>query len=573
MFRRLSIFLSISIALLACAEEREERVVPEQTRYDLLIRNGTVYDGTGGEPFVADIAVVADRIAAIGSKLGSAEVEIDASGLAVAPGFINVLSWANASLIEDGRSMSDIRQGVTLEVMGEGWSMGPLDEQMKRDALDQQADIRFDIDWTTLGEYLQFLQDRGVSTNVASFVGATTLRIHELGYADRAPSAEELARMQGLVRTAMEEGALGVGSSLIYAPGFYATTDELVALCAVAAEYGGRYISHIRSEGTTLLEALDELLEIARRARIGAEIYHLKASGEQNWDKLESVFERIEEARAEGLDITADMYTYTAGATELTAAMPPWVQEGGLDAWVERLKDPAIRERLQLEMTTPTDRWESLYLDAGGAENVILIGFKNPALKDLTGKTVAEIAEQRGVSPEVALMDLVIEDHSPISAVYFLMSEANVRKKIAQPWMSFGSDEASLAPEGAFLKFNLHPRAYGNFARLLGRYVREERILSLAEAIRRLTSLPAKNLKLRDRGALEEGFFADVVVFDPAQIQDHATYAEPHRLATGVKHVFVNGEAVLRDGAHTGATPGRFVRGPGWRGGDVPRTP
>ena len=364
----------------------------------------------------------------------------------------------------------------------------------------------------------------------------------------------------------MQEGALGVGSSLIYAPGFYAGTDELVALSAVAAEYGGRYISHIRSEGNTLLEAIEELIEIARRAEIGAEIYHLKASGERNWSKLESVFERIERARAEGLDITADMYTYTAGATELTAAMPPWVQEGGLDAWIERLKDPAIRKRLQLEMTTPTNAWESLYLDAGGAENVILIGFRNPQLKHLTRKTVAEVAKLRGTSPEAAMMDLVIEDHSAVAAVYFVMSEANVRAKIAQPWMSFCSDEASLLPEGAFLEFNPHPRAYGNFARLLGRYVRDEGIISLEEAIRRLTSLPAKNLKIRERGLLKAGYFADIVALDPAAIQDHASYDEPHRLSTGVAHVFVNGEAVLRDGKHTGATPGRFVRGPGWIG-------
>jgi N-acyl-D-amino-acid deacylase len=539
-------------------------VAPAQPRYDLLIRNGTLYDGSGGEPFVADIAVSGDRIVTIGSDLGSAVSEVDATGLAVAPGFINVLSWANTTLIVDGRSVSDIRQGVTLEVMGEGWSMGPLTAGMKREMLEQQGDIRFDIEWTTLGEYLQFLQDRGVSTNVASFVGATTLRIHELGYEDRPPTAEELVRMQELVRSAMQEGALGVGSSLIYAPGFYAGTEELVALSSVAAEYGGRYISHIRSEGNTLLEAIGELIEIARRAEIGAEIYHLKASGERNWSKLESVFERIERARAEGLDITADMYTYTAGATELTAAMPPWVQEGGLDAWIERLKDPAIRKRLQLEMTTPTDAWESLYLDAGGAENVILIGFRNPQLKHLTGKTVAEAAELRGTSPEAAMMDLVIEDHSAVAAVYFVMSEANVRAKIAQPWMSFCSDEASLLPEGVFLEFNPHPRAYGNFARLLGRYVRDEGIISLEEAIRRLTSLPAMNLKIRERGLLKAGYFADIVAFDPVAIQDHASYDEPHRLSTGVAHVFVNGEAVLRDGKHTGATPGRFVRGPGW---------
>jgi len=564
MLNRSSTFVLLLLALLACSGSSPEAVAPEQARYDLLIRNGTLYDGRGGDPFVADLAVIGDRIVAIGCGLASGRFEVDASGLAVAPGFINMLSWAGTTLIEDGRSLSDIRQGVTLEVMGEGWSMGPLNERMKQELREQQGDIRFDIDWTTLGQYLQYLEDRGVSTNVASFVGATTVRIHELGYEDRAPDADELERMQDLVGAAMRDGALGVGSSLIYAPGFYADTDELVALSEVAAGYGGRYISHIRSEGSRLLEAVDELIEIARRAKIGAEIYHLKASGERNWDKLERVFERIERARAEGLDITADMYPYTAAATELTAAMPPWVQEGGLDEWVKRLQDPAVRERLQVEMTTPSDAWENMYLDAGGAENVILIGFKNPQLKPLTGKTVAEVATLRGTSPEIAMMDLVVEDHSPVTAVYFLMSEANVRRKIAQPWVSFCSDEASLAPEGVFLRFNPHPRAYGSFARLLGKYVRDEGLLSLQEAIRRLTSLPAQNLKIRKRGLLDVGYFADIVIFDPATIQDHASYDEPHRFSTGVIDVFVNGEATLLDGEHTGATAGRFVRGPGW---------
>jgi N-acyl-D-amino-acid deacylase len=563
MFRRVSILAIGCIALISCSAENPESAEPTPSGYDLLIQNGMIYDGSGGAPFVADIAISEDRIAAIGSELGTAAQVIDATGLAVAPGFINVLSWAVSTLIEDGRSLSDIRQGVTLEVMGEGISMGPLNDRMKQEMREQQGDIQFDIEWTTLGEYLQHLEDRGVSTNVASFVGATTVRIHELGYEDRPPTAEELARMQDLVRAAMEEGALGVGSSLIYAPAFYADTDELVALSEAAAEYGGLYISHIRSEGGTLLEAVDELIEIARRADIAAEIYHLKSSGEENWEKLERVFEQIEKARADGLAITADMYNYTAGATELTAAMPPWVQEGGLEAWIERLKDPEVRKRLEVEMTTPTDEWESLYLDAGGAENVILIGFKNPKLKPLTGKTVAEVSNLRGTSPAITMMDLVVEDGSPVAAVYFVMSEENIRKKIAQPWMSFCSDEASLAPEGAFLKFNPHPRAYGSFARLLGKYVRDEKVIPLEEAIRKLTSLPASNFSIWDRGSLEAGNFADIVVFDPASIQDHATYDKPHQLATGMKHVFVNGEAVLRDGEHTGATPGRFVRGPG----------
>jgi N-acyl-D-amino-acid deacylase len=534
--------------------------------YDVVIRGGTIYDGSGSPPFVGDLAIRGDTIAAIGS-LGNARgrVEIDAAGLAVAPGFINMLSWATESLIADGRSQSDIRQGVTLEVFGEGWSMGPLNEAMRREILERQGDIKYEIPWTTLGEYLEYLVRRGVSTNVASFVGATTVRIHVLGYENRPPTPEEMERMRQLVRQAMEEGALGVGSSLIYAPAFYASTEELIELCKVAAEYGGMYISHIRSEGNRLLEAIDELIRIAREAKIPAEIYHLKAAGRANWPKLDEAIRRIEAARAQGLRITANMYPYTAGATGLDAAMPPWVQEGGHRAWIERLKNPAIRQRVTREMRTPTDRWENLYLMAGSPENVLLVGFKNEALKPLTGKTLAEVARLRGRSPEDTIIDLVIEDDSRVGAVYFLMSEENVRKQIALPWMSFGSDAESLAPEGVFLKANPHPRAYGTFARVLGRYVREEKIIPLEEAIRRMTSLPAENLKLDRRGRLKVGYFADVVVFDPAKVQDHATYERPHQYATGVIHVFVNGVPVLRNGEHTGATPGRVVRGPGYK--------
>jgi N-acyl-D-amino-acid deacylase len=534
--------------------------------YDVVIRGGTIYDGSGSPPFVGDLAIRGDTIAAIGS-LGNARgrVEIDAAGLAVAPGFINMLSWATESLIADGRSQSDIRQGVTLEVFGEGWSMGPLNEAMRREMLERQGDIKYEIPWTTLGEYLEYLVRRGVSTNVASFVGATTVRIHVLGYENRPPTPEEMERMRQLVRQAMEEGALGVGSSLIYAPAFYASTEELIELCKVAAEYGGMYISHIRSEGNRLLEAIDELIRIAREAKIPAEIYHLKAAGRANWPKLDEAIRRIEAARAQGLRITANMYPYTAGATGLDAAMPPWVQEGGHRAWIERLKNPAIRQRVTREMRTPTDRWENLYLMAGSPENVLLVGFKNEALKPLTGKTLAEVARLRGRSPEDTIIDLVIEDDSRVGAVYFLMSEENVRKQIALPWMSFGSDAESLAPEGVFLKANPHPRAYGTFARVLGRYVREEKIIPLEEAIRRMTSLPAENLKLDRRGRLRVGYFADVVVFDPAKVQDHATYERPHQYATGVIHVFVNGVPVLRNGEHTGATPGRVVRGPGYK--------
>lgn len=461
--------------------------------------------------------------------------------------------------------MGEIRQGVTLEVMGEGDSMGPLNDAMKAEMVEAQGDIKFAVEWTTLGDYLSHLERRGVSCNVASFIGAATPRIHVLGKSDRAPTPAELVRMQALVRQAMEEGAMGVASSLIYAPGFYAKTDELIGLCRAAAPYGGRYISHLRSEGNRLVEALDELIKIAREARIPAEVYHLKAAGGSNWSKVDTVIRRIEAARAEGLAITANMYTYTAGATGLDAAMPPWVQEGGYKAWAARLRDPAVRERVRREMTTPTDEWENLLLAAGSPERVLLVAFKNPALKPLTGKTLAAVAALRGKSPEETAIDLVIEDGSRVGTVYFLMSEENVRKQIALPWVAFCSDSASQAPEGVFLKSNPHPRAYGSFARLLGKYVRDEKLVPLEDAIRRLTLFPAENLKIKERGALRPGWFADIVVFDAAKIQDHATYEKPQQYATGMVHVFVNGVQVLKDGEHTGAKPGRFVRGPGWK--------
>jgi N-acyl-D-amino-acid deacylase len=538
-----------------------------QPEYDIILRGGLLYDGSGNPPIRGDVAIARDRIAAVGN-LGNARArqEIDVGGLAVAPGFINMLSWATESLIEDGRSQSDIRQGVTLEVMGEGNSMGPLNDAMKTEIVHLQGDIRYRIEWTTLGEYLEYLVNRGVSCNVASFVGAATVRIHELGAVDRSPSAGELARMQELVRQAMREGAMGVASALIYAPGTYAQTDELVALSRAAAEYDGMYISHLRSEANQLLPALDELIHIARSAGIRAEVYHLKAAGRSNWGKLDAAIKRIESARAEGLQITADMYNYTAGATGLDAAMPPWVQEGGYEAWAKRLQDPKIRTRVEREMMAPSDKWESLYLAAGAPDKVLLVGFKNAKLKSLTGKTLAEVARMRRKSPEQTAMDLVVEDGSRVEVVYFLMSEENVKRQIALPWVSFNSDAASLAPEGAFLKSNPHPRAYGNFARLLGKYVRDEKIVPLEEAIRRLTSFPAENLRIRERGSLKPGFFADIAVFDPNTIQDHATYEEPHQYSTGVVHVFVNGEQVLQNGEHTGAKPGRVVRGPGWTG-------
>ncbi len=532
--------------------------------YDLIIRGGTVYDGTGAAGVRGDVAIRGDRIAAVGD-LGDAKAkrELDARGLAVAPGFINMLSWATESLLADGRSQSDIRQGVTLEIFGEGWSMGPLNARMKKEMLERQGDIKFDIPWTKLSEYLEHLQSRGVSCNVASFVGATTVRIHVLGYEDRRPSPAELDQMRELVRVAMQEGALGVGSSLIYAPAFYADTHELVELCKVAAEYQGMYISHMRSEGNRLVEAVEELIEIAREGGLPAEIYHLKAGGRENWPKRGRVVELVEAARAAGTRITADMYVYTAGSTGLDASMPPWVQEGGLLKWIERLRDPETRRRVVAEMRTPSDKWENLLLSAGSAEKVLLVGFKNKALKHLTGKTLAEVAARRGTSPEETAIDLVVEDNSRVGTVYFLMDEADVKRNIALPWVSFGSDAASDAPEGPFLLSQPHPRTYGNVARLLGKYVRDERIIPLEEAIRKLTSLPASNLGLADRGRLAEGFYADVVAFDPATIQDHATYDRPHQYATGMKHVLVNGTAVLVDGEHTGAKPGRAVWGRG----------
>ena len=536
--------------------------------YDVVIRGGTVYDGSGGAPRTADVAISGDSVVFVGNvpEGRRGRVEVDARGLAVAPGFINMLSWATEDLLIDGRSQGDIRQGVTLEVMGEGGSMGPLNDSMKAEMVRDQGDIRFPVTWTTLGEYLEHLERQGISTNVASFIGATTVRIHEVGYADRAPTAEELTRMRTLVREAMEQGALGVGSSLIYAPAFYARTDELVALNEEAGRLGGMYISHMRSEGNQLLEAVDELIEIARRANVPAEIYHLKVAGAGNWGKLDSVIARVERARAAGLKITADMYTYPAGATGLDAAMPPWVQEGGLQEWRRRLSDPATRSRVAREMRTPTNAWESLYLLAGSPERVLLVAFRQDSLKHLTGKTLAEVARLRGKSPEETAMDLVVQDNSRVGTVYFLMSEDNIRRQIRLPWVSFGSDAGSMRPDSVWLQSNPHPRAYGNFARLLGRYVRDERVIPLEEAVRRLTSLPATNLKIRRRGTLAPGFYADVVVFNPDSVMDHATFDRPHQYSTGVRHVFVNGVQVLRDGEHTNAKPGRVVRGPGWTG-------
>lgn len=540
--------------------------VPAAPEYDLMIDNGRLYDGSGGAPMDADIGIKGDRIVAIGDLDPALAVTVvDAEGMAVAPGFINVLSWATETLIVDGHGQSDIRQGVTTEVFGEGVSWGPFSPEMKEYFQSRQGDLKYEIEWNTLGEYLEFLEAKGVSPNVASFVGATTARIYVLGYENRAPTTGELEQMQELVAEAMREGALGVGSSLIYAPANYAETDELIALMKTAAEYGGMYISHLRSEGDRFEEAVDELITIARESGAPAEIYHLKAAGRNNWDKMDRVIGMINAARAEGLAITTDMYSYTAGATGLDAMMPPWVQEGGYEAWAERLQDPEIRTRMMEEIATPQD-WENLYLAAGGAEGLLLMGFKNDDLKPLTGKSLAEVAAERGQHPIETAMDLVIEDGSRVGTAYFIMSEENIRKKIRQPWMSFGSDAGAPATEEPFTLSGNHPRAYGNFARVLAKYVREEGVLSLEEAIRKMTSLPAENLKLRNRGRLSPGNFADIVIFDPSLVQDHSTFGEPHQYATGMDAVFVNGIQVLKDGEHTGATPGRALRGPGWTG-------
>lgn len=537
---------------------------PAADSYDLVIRNGTIIDGSGGAPFVGDVAITADRIVAVAPNIaGTAKRTIDATGLTVTPGFVNMLSWATESLIEDGAGESDIRQGVTLEVMGEGNSMGPYTETMARLEKERQGDIKYDVDWRTLGQYFDKMEKRGIAPNIASFVGATTVRVHALGEGDVDPTPAQLAAMQNIVRFAMNEGAMGVGSSLIYAPAFYAETPELIALASASAQCGGMYISHIRNESDKLTEAVDELISIARASGGPAEIYHLKQAGKDNWGKLDAVIAQVETARASGIRITADMYTYVAGATGLDAAMPPWVQAGGYEEWKKRLQDPAIRARVLKEMRARPVGWESLYWQAGSADKLILIGFKNPALKPLTGKTLAEVAKMRGTSPEDTAIDLVIEDGSRVSTAYFLMDEANVARQVALPWMAFDSDAEAQAPRGNFLKSSVHPRAYGNFARLLGKYVRDEKRVTLPEAIRRLTSFPASNLGIKDRGLLEAGMMADIAMFDAATIADKATFDKPQQFAVGMRHVLVNGQPVLLDGAMTKARPGRAVRGPG----------
>jgi len=537
---------------------------PKSAGFDVIIKGGTVYDGTGAQPRHVDLAIRGDRIAGVGDfKTAKAKTIIDATGLAVAPGFINMLSWSNESLIQDGRSQSEIRQGVTTEIMGEGESMGPVNDRVREHMLREQSDIKYEIKWNTLAEYLHYLETRGISCNVASFIGAATLREYVIGFEDKAPTPQQLDQMRELVRKEMEAGALGIGTALMYPPAFFAKTEELIELCKVAAKYQGKYISHIRSEGNRLLESLDELIRISREAGIPAELYHIKAAGQQNWSKTDQLLSHIEVAQKEGLKIRANMYTYTASGTGLDACLPPWTEDGGYPALFKRLRDPATREKIAAQVKTPTDEWENVYIAAGGPDRILLVGFKSEKLKPLTGKTLAAVAEMRGKDPISTIMDLISEDESRIGTIYFEMSEENIKKELAKPWISFGSDEASQAPEGVFLKSNPHPRAYGNFARVLGKYVRDEKVIPMTEAIRRLSGLPATNLSLDHRGFIKEGMFADVVLFDPATIADRATFEKPHQYAVGVKHVFVNGVQVLRDGEHTGAKPGRALWGPG----------
>lgn len=530
------------------------------SNYDTILRNGLIYDGSGSEQYIGDIAIKGDRIVEVGQVDGNADTEIDVAGLSVAPGFINMLSWSVESLIEDGRALGTIKQGVTVEVMGEGVSWGPLNDNLKNEITETfGSPIKYDIPWNTLGEYLQFLEDKGISTNIASFVGATTVRIYVIGHEDREPNDEELEKMKNLVDEAMQEGALGVGTSLIYPPAFYAKTNELIELCKVASKYGGMYISHIRSEGMNFMEALDEFLTIVRESKVKGEIYHLKAAGEVNWHKMDLAIEKIELARSEGLEITTDMYCYTAAGTGLDSTLPPWVQEGGQEKFLARLKDPEIREKLKLQMLETPKDWENMYTE-GGPENIVIESVSKEELKPLLGQRISEIAKSRNQDPRDTIIDLLIQDEKRIGAIYFIMSEENIRKKIALPYMSFGSDGASMSPEGVFLENSVHPREYGNFARLLGKYVRDEKIISMKEAIRRLTSFPATNLGLKNRGALKQEYFADVVVFDPEAIDDTATYEKPHQIAVGMKHVWVNGVQVLNNGDHTGKFPGQFIK-------------
>jgi N-acyl-D-amino-acid deacylase len=555
--RKLQFVCLLSLALLSC----------NRYDYDTIIRNGVIYDGNGGAPYKADIGIINDTIAFIGDlSTATTKNETDAMGKAVAPGFINMLSWSPVSLIEDGRSMGELKEGVTLEVFGEGESMGPLNDKMRQDMQNDQPVFKYNVAWKSLGEYMRWLEKKGVSCNIASFVGATTIRTNVVGEDNRDPTATELDSMKLLVREAMEEGALGVGTSLIYPPAFFAKTNELIELCKAAAPYGGGYISHMRSEGNKLNEAVEELITIAREAKVHGEIYHLKAAGVANWPKMDSVIKRVERARKEGIDIAANMYTYTAGATGMTAAMPPSLQDGGFGMLWKRLQDKKIREETVKAMKTNAGNWENLYYGAGSADKVLLLGFRRDSLFKFAGRTLAEVAKIRNTTPEDAAIDLIIQDSTRVEVAYFLMSEENVKKQIALPWVSFGSDAASMAPEGKFLKQSTHPRAYGNFTRVIGHYSRDEKVISLQEAIRKLSKLAATNLHISKRGEIKPGYFADIIIFDPATVNDKATYEKPHQYSEGMLHVWVNGKQVLKNGEHTMAMPGRFVKGPGYKG-------
>jgi N-acyl-D-amino-acid deacylase len=562
----LSLTLILALTVMAFAQAPSGAV--SQQQFDVIIRDGTVYDGTGRAPVRADVGIKRDRIAVVGNlSRATAPTIVDAKGLAVAPGFINMLSHSETSWFVDDRSLSELLQGVTTQIFGES-SMGPLNDEMKKRRRESQGDVKYEIEWTTLAEYLNYLEKRGMSQNVASFIGAPTIREYVIGLEDKPPTPAQLDEMRELVRREMEAGALGITTALIYPPAFFAKTDELIELCKVAAKYKGKYTAHMRSEGAQLIEAVQETIRISREAGLPAEIYHLKASGEANWPKMDQVIKMIEDARKKGVKITADMYTYPAGGTGLDASLPPWVFDGGRDAAYKRLQDPATRQKIAEAVRTPSNDWENLYLLAGSPDRIVLASFRNDSLKPLTGKTLAEVAKMRGKDPIETIMDLLLEDRSRIGTIYFLMSEDNIRKQIRQPWVSFGSDAASIATEGVFLKSAAHPRAYGNFARLLGRYVRDEKVITLTEAVRRLTSLPAANLGLDHRGLLQPGMFADVVIFDPRTIGDRATFANPHQYSVGVRDVFVNGQQVLKNGEHTGAKPGRALFGPGKIGGN-----
>ncbi|HEX4709126.1 D-aminoacylase [Phenylobacterium sp.] len=562
----MKLFAASSLAALAAAASLGAAKAPAAS-YDVVIRGGEILDGSGGKPMRGDVAVKGDRIAYVGPHApGRGKTEIDATGKAVAPGFINMLSHSEDSLWADGRGLSELRQGVTLEVMGEGSSAGPLTPKMQRLEEQRQHDIKFPVTWTTLDQGLEAMTRKGVSLNLASFVGAATVRVNVLGEDDVQPTPEQLARMRTLVDQAMEDGAMGVGSALIYAPGTFAKTDELAALTAEAGRCGGIYISHMRSEGDHIFEATDELIEISQRSGAPAEVFHMKTAGKDNWAKEDAFIGKIEAARARGQRITADMYTYPASSTGFDAAMPTWVQAGGVETWIARLKDPATRAKVLAEMRQdhPKD-WENSYRQAG-PDGTLLVGFKSAALKPLTGKTLAEVAKERGTSPEDTIIDLIIADGSRIQVVYSSMNEANVAKQMKLPWVSFGSDASAQAPEGVFLLSSTHPRAYGNFVRVLGKYSRDEKLIALPEAVRRLAALPAHNLGLHDRGRLQTGYYADIVVFDPKTVADHATFLKPQQLATGVTDVLVNGQPVLKDSEATGAHAGRVVRGRAWKG-------